>query len=102
MTVYVNDLLICDEFMKLINNVLKHLQTEFKMTDLDEVMNYLDMKIDVAADKIIVCQCDYIQTVLKWFDMNECKPASILMQLNMKLMIYILWRVSRYWTSDMI
>ena len=87
-TVYVNDLLICSEFMKLINNILKHLQTEFEMTDLDKVMNYLNMKINVAADKIIVHQYDYIWTVLKWFDMNECKPASVLMQLNMKLMIY--------------
>ena len=54
-TVYVNDLLICSEFMKLINNVLKHLQTEFEMTDLSEVMNYLNMKINVAVSKIIVC-----------------------------------------------
>ena len=60
MTVYVNDLLICDEFMKLINNVLKHLQTEFKMTDLDEVMNYLNIKINVVVNRIIVHQCDYI------------------------------------------
>ena len=61
MTVYVNDLLICDEFMKLINNVLKHLQTEFEMTDLGEVVNYLDMKIDVAVnDSITVHQNEYI------------------------------------------
>ena len=60
MTVYVNDLLVCSEFMKLINNVLKHLQTEFEMTDLDEVTNYLDMKINVAVSRTTVCQCDYI------------------------------------------
>ena len=54
MTVYVNDLLICNEFMKLINNILKHLQTEFKMTDLNEVTNYLNMKINVTVSRITV------------------------------------------------
>ena len=59
--IYVNDLLIYNEFMKLINNVLKHLQTEFKIIDLSEVMNYLDMKIDVVFnDNITVHQSEYI------------------------------------------
>ena len=51
---YVDDLLICDNSMNLINQVLKHLQSKFKMTDLKEVANYLGIKIDVTADFITV------------------------------------------------
>ena len=40
--------------MNLVNYILKHLQSEFEMTDLREVTNYLDMKIDITADFITV------------------------------------------------
>ena len=53
-TVYINNLLICDNFINLINQVLKHLQSKFKITDLKEIINYLNMKIDITADFITV------------------------------------------------
>ena len=87
-TVYVNDLLICDNFMNLIDCILKHLQSKFKMTDLEEVANYLDMEFDVTADSITVCQHGYIQSVLKHFHMNKCKPAVVLMSPSTKLIAY--------------
>ena len=85
---YVDDLLICGSSMNLINYVLKHLQSEFKMTDLRKVANYLDMKIDVTADFITVYQCEYIQSVFKHFCINKCKPAVILMLSSIKLIVY--------------
>ena len=85
---YVNDLLVCGSSMDLINQVLKHLQSEFKMTDLGEVANYLGMEIDVTADFITVHQCEYIQSVLEHFCMNKCKPVVILMLSSTKLVTY--------------
>ena len=85
---YVDDLLICGSSMNLIDYVLKHLQSEFKMTDLEEVANYLNIKIDVTADSITVCQCGYIQSVLKCFCMNECKLVVVPMLPSMKLVAY--------------
>ena len=52
---YVDDLLICDNFMNLIDHILKHLQSKFKITDLGEVANYLGMKFNITADFITVC-----------------------------------------------
>ena len=57
---YIDDLLICGSSMDLVDYVLKHLQSEFEMTDLGEVANYLDIEIDVTADFITVCQHGYI------------------------------------------
>ena len=37
---YVNDLLVCGSSMDLVDCILKHLQSEFEMTDLEEVVNY--------------------------------------------------------------
>ena len=51
---YINNLLICSNSIDLIDHVLKHLQSKFKMTDLEEVANYLSIKIDITADSIIV------------------------------------------------
>ena len=63
---------------------------KFQMTDLNEVANYLSMKINIVFDNefIIIHQSIYIQTVLKCFHMKNCMSAVILMQLNQKLMIY--------------
>ena len=85
---YIDDLLVCDSSMNLIDYVLKHLQSEFEMTDLGEVANYLNMKIDVTADFITVYQCEYILSVLKHFCMNECKLVVVPMPPSMKLVTY--------------
>ena len=85
---YVDDLLICDSSMNLIDYILKHLQSEFEITDLKEVANYLNMKIDITADFITVHQCEYIQSVLKCFCMNKCKLMMILMSFSTKLITY--------------
>ena len=85
---YVNDLLVCDSSMNLVDYVLKHLQSEFEMTDLGEVVNYLGMEIDVTADSITVYQHEYIQSVLKHFHINKCKLAVILMLPSTKLVTY--------------
>ena len=85
---YVDDLLVCSNFINLIDYVLKHLQSEFKMTDLREGANYLGMEIDVTADSITVHQYKYIQSVLKCFHMNKCKLMVVLMLLSTKLVTY--------------
>ena len=85
---YVDDLLICGSSMNLVNYVLKHLQSEFEMTDLREVANYLGMKIDITTDFITVHQCEYILSVLKHFCINKCKPAVIPMPPSTKLVAY--------------
>ena len=74
--------------MNLVDYVLKHLQSKFKMTDLREVTNYLGMKIDITADSITVHQHEYIQSVLKHFHMNNCKPAVVSISLSTKLVAY--------------
>ena len=58
------------------------------MTDLEEVANYLGMKLDITADFITVCQHGYIQSVLEHFCMNKCKPAVIPMSPSTKLVAY--------------
>ena len=86
--VYVDNLLICGSSMNLVDYVLKYLQSKFEMTDLGEVVNYLGMEIDITADSITVHQCGYIQSVLKCFCMNECKPVVVLMLPSTKLVAY--------------
>ena len=85
---YIDNLLICNNSINLVNYVLKHLQSEFKMTDLKEVANYLGIEINITADFITVYQHGYIQSVLKHFYINKCKLMIVLMLLSIKLIIY--------------
>ena len=85
---YVDDLLVCGSSMDLVDCILKHLQSKFEMTDLGEVVNYLGMEFDVTADFITICQHGYIQSLLKHFCMNKCKPAVVPMSPSTKLVAY--------------
>ena len=85
---YVNDLLVCGNSIDLVDHILKHLQSEFEIDDLKNLANYLGMKLDVTADSITVHQHEYIQSVLKHFHMNKCKPAVVPMPPSMKLVAY--------------
>ena len=41
--------------MNLIDHILKHLQSKFEMTDLEEVANYLGIKFNITTNFITVC-----------------------------------------------
>lgn len=67
--IHVNDLLVCGHSMNQINNILKHLQSEFEMTNLSEIINYLGMEIDIETDSIMIHQTAYIYDMLQYFKM---------------------------------
>ena len=75
-TVYVNDLLLCESSSNTLNQLKKHLQQCFKMTNFRQVSHYLDMKVDVSEnfESITIKQSIYIQSMLEHFNMQDCTP----------------------------
>lgn len=67
--VYIDNLLVCECFINQINNILKHLQSKFKITNLSEVANYLSIEINIEANFITVHQTAYIYNMLQYFKM---------------------------------
>ena len=60
--VYVDDLLLCGSSSNTLNQLEKHLQQHFKMTNLRQVSHYLDMEVDVSegSKSITIRQSTYI------------------------------------------
>ena len=79
--VYIDNLLLCKSDSHTLDQLKKHLQQHFKMTNLKQVSHYLDMKIDVSENfkSITIKQSTYIQNMLKHFNMQDCTPIFTLM-----------------------
>ena len=78
-TVYVNDILIFINNNKNIKKIQDSLTRQFKMTNLDKMFHYLDMKIDISDSKTSIYQTNYLTNVLNHFRFNNCKSCKISM-----------------------
>lgn len=84
---YVDDLLIASKDVSKINKVKEDLAKKFKMKDLGEA--HYCLGIEVMRDKAKACvtlsQRRYIDTILKRFQMEDCKAVSTPMDPGVKL-----------------
>ena len=60
-----------------LSNLKDELNKQFKMTDLDFAQHYLDIEIICFADKITLTQTDFINEILKQFDMKNSALKSM-------------------------
>lgn len=76
--VWVDDLLIFSNNKKLKNQVKLQLTRSFKMTDLGEAKSFLGLQLtrDRQSKKIWLSQQNYIEQILKRFNMDEANPVS--------------------------
>lgn len=68
-------------YKELINKLIE----KFKIKDLGQMKQCLGMNINVQKDCITVDQKQYIETILKRFNMSECAPCDTPMEVNLKL-----------------
>ena len=47
---YIDDLLLCESDSHTLNQLKKHLQQHFRITNFKQVSHYLDIKVDVSED----------------------------------------------------
>jgi hypothetical protein len=80
---YVNDLLLFDLNLDDLYEIQNKLKQRFKMTNLRQLFHYLEIKITITFDKLMLIQSIYLKTILKQFEMNEFKFVSILMKSEM-------------------
>jgi hypothetical protein len=80
---YVNDLLLFDLNLNDLQNIQNQLNQRFKMTNLRQLFHYLEMKITIISDKLMLTQSIYLNKMLNQFEMNEFKFVSISMKSEM-------------------
>lgn len=83
---YVDDLLILGSSLQEIKNLKEFLSTQFKMKDMGcENLMYLGISINKQSGKILINQRKYLQSILKKFNMENCKGSNTPMDVNIKL-----------------
>ncbi len=74
---YVNDLLLFDLNLNDLQDIQNQLKQRFKMTNLRQLSHYLEMKITIISDKLILTQSIYLKKMLNQFEMKNCRSVSI-------------------------
>lgn len=84
---YVDDLLLLLNDVNLKNAIKEKLQSTFKIKNLGEVSKFLGINItrDRNGGIISIDQSEYIEEILKRFDMSECNPEITPLDPNQKL-----------------
>lgn len=87
--VYVDDIMIFSNDSTMKNQLKADLMKRFKMKDIGEVSSVLGMRVrrDKRLGTISIDQTNYINEVLRRFDMQNCNPISTPMDHNQKLSI---------------
>lgn len=85
--VYVDDLILVCNDLELLKTTKESLNASFDMRDLGELHYFLGIQVmrDRANKTISLSQSTYVETVLKRFGMQECKPVKTPMMVNEKL-----------------
>jgi hypothetical protein len=76
---YVNDMLLIENNKNVIKEAKKQVSSKFKMKDLGATKFIMGMDIKRArvSRKIWLNQKNYIETILKCFNMQDCKPMKV-------------------------
>lgn len=82
--IYVDDLIITGSNVKEIDNLKVEMMKNFKMKDLGLISYYLGISVNqnLLENTVTLSQSNYLENVLKRFDMYECKNVSTPMDNN--------------------
>lgn len=85
--VYVDDLILATTSTKLMEQILNELKTKFAIKDLGEPDNMLGLRIkrNRKEKTITIDQNEYIQKILRKFNMHDAKESKTPMEINLKL-----------------
>src|SRR5204862_3176524 len=85
--IYVNDIKLIRSDKADLNAVHQQIADKFKIKNLDKIHHYLNMKIiyDHQQQKIHLSQKQYIQQLLKQYEMKNCYSALMLMIFDLKI-----------------
>ena len=73
--VYVDDILLTGSNPKLIDRLKTYLQRSFKTNDLGPISRYLGVQFDRSDTGLHMHQRDYALSILRLFNMEDCKPS---------------------------
>lgn len=73
-SLYVDDLFVRGSNLTIINNFKEQMMKMFEMTDLGLMNYFLGMEIHQTKEGIFLSQKNYVNNILKKFNMDRCYP----------------------------
>src|SRR5438034_2841707 len=85
--IYVDDVKLIESNELNLDTVHQQIADRFEIKNLDKIHHYLNMKMiyDCQQQKIHLSQKQYIQQLLKQYEMKNCYSASTLMIFDLKI-----------------
>eukprot|EP00253_Pinus_taeda_P035994 PITA_35994 len=87
LVLYVDDLILTGIDPNLINHVKSSLKKKFEMTDLGHLHYFLGLQVLQSKEGIFLSQSKYACDLLRFFHMEDCKPAPSPFQSGFKLSV---------------
>lgn len=84
-SMYVDNLIITGDATYLIKEIKQQMSQVFEMKHLGELRYYLGLEILRDSGQTFMSQGKYVKGLLERFRMDQCKPAAIPLQQNIKL-----------------
>src|SRR5436189_4726781 len=85
--IYVNDVKLIDSNETDLDTIHQQIVNKFEIKNLDKIHHYLNLKMiyDCEQQKIHLSQKQYIQQLLKQYEMKNCYSASTLTIFDLKI-----------------
>lgn len=84
---YVDDIIIASNSLDELIRIKRSLTQEFEMEDMQELKYFLGLKVErnLKEGVLSINQSQYVRDLLKRFGMQDCKPVSTPLEVNLKL-----------------
>lgn len=82
---FVDDFFVFYNSKETCENLKSELKAKFNIKDLGQIKKCLGMNVTVNNDSISIDQKDFVETILKRFNMYNCKSSDTPMENNLKL-----------------
>jgi hypothetical protein len=85
--VYVDDIIVASSSLPFTKSLIKKLNQEFVLEDLEDLHYFLGIKVKRSADRLLMMQEGYALDILKRVNMNTCKAVRTPMPPSDKLLV---------------
>ncbi|RLN29889.1 hypothetical protein C2845_PM05G00250 [Panicum miliaceum] len=83
--VYVDDLIITEDYSEEIQRTRENLSDRFQMKELGELKYFLGLEVERTKKGLFLGQQKYAKDLLQRYEMLDCKPISTPMDANVRL-----------------
>jgi hypothetical protein len=83
--VYVEDIIVVSSSPLATTSLLKNLESDFALKDLDDLHYFLGIEVSKISGGILLSQSKYAMDILKKAIMVSCKPVSTVLSTSKKL-----------------